>query len=369
MPGRDAVEQDAGRAAARARGQPAAGIEEREHQLERERRSTTTLLTVPEPGPLPQRDPEQDHERADDADPRCRCRSRSGARGPGGTRPTGRCRGRQEDQRGADAVERRGRRRAAGGDGRAWVHRWRDWTWTCRGQSRDHGPMSTTVAPSSLADDARRGLAPAAAARRRRWPTRCGRSSSTAGSPCGRACRASARWRPQLGVSRGTVSRAYDRLREDGYLVSARGAGSWLTLPDGAGPAPPPSASGTAPRAGPDRSPRSPRPSRCSARPPRGRGARSAARARLTATPPRARPSCARRSRDRFAQRGVDDDARPDPRDRRRPAGAAPRARAARRARRPRARRRARLPAHAVGDPRRARPRGRGPARRAAAGT
>ncbi len=43
---------------------------------------------------------------------------------------------------------------------------------------------------------------------------------------------------PALGVSRGTVSRAYDRLRDDGYLVSARGAGSWLTLPDGAGAAP-----------------------------------------------------------------------------------------------------------------------------------
>src|SRR2546423_2959846 len=46
---------------------------------------------------------------------------------------------------------------------------------------------------------------------------------------------------PVLGLSRGTISRAYDRLREDGYLVSARGAGSWLTLPAGAGPAPPPS--------------------------------------------------------------------------------------------------------------------------------
>src|SRR5690349_19002034 len=46
---------------------------------------------------------------------------------------------------------------------------------------------------------------------------------------------------PALGLSRGTVSRAYDRLREDGYLQSARGAGSWLTLPAGAGPAPPPS--------------------------------------------------------------------------------------------------------------------------------
>jgi DNA-binding transcriptional MocR family regulator len=49
---------------------------------------------------------------------------------------------------------------------------------------------------------------------------------------------------PALGLSRGTVSRAYDRLRADGYLVSARGAGSWLTLPAGAGPAPPPSTFG-----------------------------------------------------------------------------------------------------------------------------
>lgn len=50
---------------------------------------------------------------------------------------------------------------------------------------------------------------------------------------------------PALNLSRGTVSRAYDRLREDGYLVSARGAGSWLTLPAGAGPSPPPSTFGT----------------------------------------------------------------------------------------------------------------------------
>jgi DNA-binding transcriptional MocR family regulator len=46
---------------------------------------------------------------------------------------------------------------------------------------------------------------------------------------------------PALGLSRGTVSRAYDRLREEGYLSSARGAGSWLTLPAGAGPTPLPS--------------------------------------------------------------------------------------------------------------------------------
>src|SRR3954447_22048649 len=40
---------------------------------------------------------------------------------------------------------------------------------------------------------------------------------------------------PALGVSRGTVSRAYDRLRADGFLVSARGAGSTVPLPAGAG--------------------------------------------------------------------------------------------------------------------------------------
>ncbi len=44
----------------------------------------------------------------------------------------------------------------------------------------------------------------------------------------------------RLGVSRGSVSRAYDRLRDEGYLASRRGAGSWLTLPDGAAPAAPP---------------------------------------------------------------------------------------------------------------------------------
>src|SRR3954451_14163035 len=51
---------------------------------------------------------------------------------------------------------------------------------------------------------------------------------------------------PALGVSRGTVSRAYDQLRAHGYLVSARGAGSWLTLPDGAGPGEPPPVAGVA---------------------------------------------------------------------------------------------------------------------------
>jgi DNA-binding transcriptional MocR family regulator len=52
---------------------------------------------------------------------------------------------------------------------------------------------------------------------------------------------------PELGVSRGTVSRAYDRLRADGFLVSARGAGSWLTLPGAAGPGAPPATPGAPP--------------------------------------------------------------------------------------------------------------------------
>lgn len=46
----------------------------------------------------------------------------------------------------------------------------------------------------------------------------------------------------ELRISRGSVSRAYDRLREEGYLASRRGAGSWLTVPGtgGQGPLPPP---------------------------------------------------------------------------------------------------------------------------------
>src|ERR671917_1621109 len=49
---------------------------------------------------------------------------------------------------------------------------------------------------------------------------------------------------PALGVSRGTVSRAYDLLRADGHLVSARGAGSWLTVPGDPGQHPPPAPAG-----------------------------------------------------------------------------------------------------------------------------
>jgi DNA-binding transcriptional MocR family regulator len=36
-----------------------------------------------------------------------------------------------------------------------------------------------------------------------------------------------------LGVSRATVTGAYDRLREQGYIESTQGAGSWVTLPGG----------------------------------------------------------------------------------------------------------------------------------------
>jgi DNA-binding transcriptional MocR family regulator len=42
-----------------------------------------------------------------------------------------------------------------------------------------------------------------------------------------------------LGVSRATVTGAYDQLREQGYVASRQGAGSWVTLPAGHRPAPP----------------------------------------------------------------------------------------------------------------------------------
>jgi DNA-binding transcriptional MocR family regulator len=41
-----------------------------------------------------------------------------------------------------------------------------------------------------------------------------------------------------LGVSRATVTGAYDELREQGYVASRQGAGSWVTLPAGHRPAP-----------------------------------------------------------------------------------------------------------------------------------
>ena len=42
-----------------------------------------------------------------------------------------------------------------------------------------------------------------------------------------------------IGVSRATVTGAYDRLREQGYVESRQGSGSWVTLPGGHRPAPP----------------------------------------------------------------------------------------------------------------------------------
>ncbi|MEU9791142.1 GntR family transcriptional regulator [Streptomyces sparsogenes] len=39
-----------------------------------------------------------------------------------------------------------------------------------------------------------------------------------------------------LGVSRATVTAAYDLLRESGYARSRRGAGTWTALPDGRSP-------------------------------------------------------------------------------------------------------------------------------------
>jgi DNA-binding transcriptional MocR family regulator len=99
---------------------------------------------------------------------------------------------------------------------------------------RDDGFMSTSVAPASLAgvlgEDWRRpGGSAQALAEALRALVVDGRLAVRTRVPSERALA------PELGVSRGTVSRAYDRLREDGFLISARGAGSWLTLPDDSG--------------------------------------------------------------------------------------------------------------------------------------
>ena len=73
-----------------------------------------------------------------------------------------------------------------------------------------------------------------------RWPTRCARWWSTAASPLARGVPSERALRRVLGVSRGSVSRAYDRLREDGFLVSARGAGQLADAACGVGAAAPP---------------------------------------------------------------------------------------------------------------------------------
>src|SRR5215210_1028092 len=108
--------------------------------------------------------------------------------------------------------------------------------------------MSTAVAPSSLAgvlgDDWRRpGGSAQALAEALRALVVDGRIAVRTRMPSERALA------PELGVSRGTVSRAYDRLRDDGFLVSARGAGSWLTLPGDTGATAPPAAPDAPPEA------------------------------------------------------------------------------------------------------------------------
>jgi DNA-binding transcriptional MocR family regulator len=108
------------------------------------------------------------------------------------------------------------------------------------GQSRDDGFMAAPIAPAVLAEllgsgwRRHRETADALADALRALAVD-GRVAARTRVPSERALA------PALGVGRGTVTRAYDRLREEGYLVSARGAGSWLTLPGGApGGSPPP---------------------------------------------------------------------------------------------------------------------------------
>ena len=106
------------------------------------------------------------------------------------------------------------------------------------GHLRNHGPMPTSVGPTTLSqvlgDGWRRpGASANALADAMRSLVVDGRLAVRTRIPSERALA------PELGVSRGTVSRAYDRLRDDGFLVSARGSGSWLALPDGS-PAPAP---------------------------------------------------------------------------------------------------------------------------------
>jgi DNA-binding transcriptional MocR family regulator len=102
---------------------------------------------------------------------------------------------------------------------------------------RDNGSMASSIAPSSLA--AMLGGAsrrPAGLADGLRTLVVDGRLSVRTRVPSERALA------HELRISRGSVSRAYDRLREEGYLASRRGAGSWLTVPGagGQGPLPPP---------------------------------------------------------------------------------------------------------------------------------
>jgi DNA-binding transcriptional MocR family regulator len=101
----------------------------------------------------------------------------------------------------------------------------------------ENGTMASSIAPSSLA--AMLGGAsrrPAGLADGLRTLVVDGRLAVRTRVPSERALA------QELRISRGSVSRAYDTLREDGYLASRRGAGSWLTIPGGGapGPVPPP---------------------------------------------------------------------------------------------------------------------------------
>jgi DNA-binding transcriptional MocR family regulator len=100
--------------------------------------------------------------------------------------------------------------------------------------------MAVSIAPSSLAAMlAGRSRRPAGLADGLRALVVDGRLAVRTRVPSERALAA------ELAISRGSVSRAYDRLREEGYLSSRRGAGSWLTLPGGGEPGavpPPPGA-------------------------------------------------------------------------------------------------------------------------------
>ena len=63
------------------------------------------------------------------------------------------------------------------------------------------------------------------------WPTRSPCWSATAGWSPRPGCRPSASSPTELGLSRATVTAAYDQLRERGLLASRTGAGSFITIP------------------------------------------------------------------------------------------------------------------------------------------
>jgi DNA-binding transcriptional MocR family regulator len=104
---------------------------------------------------------------------------------------------------------------------------------------RDNGLVASSIAASSLAAMlAGASRRPAGLADGLRTLVVDGRLGVRTRVPSERALAT------ELRISRGSVSRAYDRLREEGYLASRRGAGSWLTVPGGGAPGPLPSPPG-----------------------------------------------------------------------------------------------------------------------------